>query len=152
MSTPPPPPISTSISNNASQTNISPKQPITLPQVLSIFEKRLIALEKNAVTVSSSLQATPAITNEVDESLRETLEEYESRFEMLAEQINHIKDTLMKLQTFTMDVNKTLLEERVHIMKDQSEVVSFSEAVFSELGSVDITAVETETAEEDDDE
>ncbi len=144
LSTPPPPPISTSLNpnpnpNSNNQGNSIQKQ-VTLPQLLSMFEKRLLTLEK----VNSEQQARPASTAAVsetvvmvDESIKETLDEFESRFEILAEQINHIKDTLMKLQTFTMDVNKTLMEERfksdhcnlviVEELEEEKEEVSFSE-------------------------
>ena len=37
---------------------------------------------------------------------------------LLAEEIAQLKDTLMKLQTYTMDVNKMLLEERVNVLSD----------------------------------
>ena len=37
---------------------------------------------------------------------------------MLATQINDLKDMLMKLQTYTMDVNKTLLEERIQFVSE----------------------------------
>jgi hypothetical protein len=36
----------------------------------------------------------------------------------LAEEMAQLKDTLMKLQTYTMDVNKMLLEERVNVLSD----------------------------------
>ena len=37
---------------------------------------------------------------------------------MLAEEIASLKDTLLKLQTYTMDVNKMLLDERVNVLSD----------------------------------
>ena len=40
---------------------------------------------------------------------------------LLAEEIAQLRDTLMKLQTYTMDVNKMLLEERVNVLSDLGE-------------------------------
>ena len=39
------------------------------------------------------------------------VEEINNRFQMLAEEINTLKDTVIKLQGYTMDVNKVLLSE-----------------------------------------
>jgi hypothetical protein len=48
---------------------------------------------------------------EKDEILKTIIEDYEARFEMLVTQINEMKDTVMKLQTYTLDVNKKLLDQ-----------------------------------------
>ena len=42
-------------------------------------------------------------------------QEFNQRFEILAEEINTVKDLLLKLQSYTMDVNKALYEERIHV-------------------------------------
>lgn len=113
----PPPPSPVPSPSNLNQPSSGERRPMTLPQVLSILEMRLSAIEKiqstrkEEETTTTTTEPTPA----VDESLKETLDEYESRFEMLADQINYLKDTMMKLQTFTMEVNKTLFEERVQM-------------------------------------
>jgi hypothetical protein len=111
----PPPPMPAPAPNpSPSNLNQPPAigRPMTLPQVLSILEKRLSILEKSKdmEETTSIMATTPASI--MNDSLKETLDEYETRFDMLAEQINYIKDTLMKLQTFTMEVNQTLLLER----------------------------------------
>jgi prefoldin subunit 5 len=98
---------------------------MTLPQILSILEKRLSALEKNKEADETMMPTTHA--GAISDSLKETLDEYESRFDMLAEQINHIKDTLMKLQTFTMEVNKTLFQDKIQVVREQdSHPIHFS--------------------------
>lgn len=128
---PPPPPTfspsssSSSPSPSASASANQPPRPMmTLPQILSILEKRLSALEKNK-EVDETMMPTHA--GAISDSLKETLDEYESRFDMLAEQINHIKDTLMKLQTFTMEVNKTLFQDKIQVVREQdSHSIHFS--------------------------
>ena len=46
------------------------------------------------------------------------MEEMDTRFDILAREIADLKDIVLKLQAYTMDVNKTLLEERIHILSD----------------------------------
>jgi hypothetical protein len=45
----------------------------------------------------------------------EILNDFNQRFEILAEELNTVKDLLLKLQAYTMDVNKALYEERIHV-------------------------------------
>ena len=50
--------------------------------------------------------------------LNEVLDDFNNRFMMLATEISQLKDVVMKLQSYTMDVNKMLLEERVNVLSD----------------------------------
>ena len=63
--------------------------------------------------VSKPTSPAPAQTD-----FQSTLDDLESKFMMLAEEISTMKDVIMKLQAFTMDVNKTMFDERIHIMSD----------------------------------
>ena len=45
-------------------------------------------------------------------------QEYENRFAMLANEIAELKDIVLKLQSYTMEVNKMLMQERVQILSD----------------------------------
>ena len=49
---------------------------------------------------------------------------FDRRFELLAEEINNLKDLLLKLQSYTMDVNKTLMEERVNVFSDLGDQIT----------------------------
>jgi hypothetical protein len=46
------------------------------------------------------------------------VDEIQTRFDILAREISDLKDVVLKLQSFTMDVNKSLLEERINILSD----------------------------------
>jgi len=105
-----------------------PATGLTLPQVIALVDSRLIKLEKFMKdTLETGLPAADsersvsfaqdAVTGE-ETSVADVLQEYENRFMLLAEEIAQLKDTLMKLQTYTMDVNKMLLEERVNVLSD----------------------------------
>ena len=83
---------------------------LTLPQVISLIDTRLITLEQfmREPKTSANDAATVAALQE----------EYNHRFEVLTEEIMNVKDLLLKLQSYTMDVNKALYEERIHVFSD----------------------------------
>jgi recombinational DNA repair protein RecR len=95
-----------------------PSAGLTLPQVIAVIDKRLITLEQ---FVKSQQQ------NEVTVDIRETgnspavaeiIEEFNSRYTILAEEIDNLKNIVLNLQSYTMNVNKTLLEERIQVLSD----------------------------------
>lgn len=99
---------------------------LTLPQVISLVDTRLIKLEQfmketieNNSSNTSSIEIRDSQSNVVESSdptqltdLNDILEEYNNRFVLLAEEIGQLKDIVLKLQSYTMDVNKMLVEER----------------------------------------
>ena len=100
------------------QENITAQQSsgLTLQQVISLIDSRLVKLEK----FMNERQETKT-TNNIDsnESMPyNMIEEFQQRFLLLAEEINLLKDTVLKLQSYTMDVNRTLLEERINVLSD----------------------------------
>ena len=90
---------------------------VTLPQLMTLFDKRITTLERrsetneNAPNVTNDAVSIPSNVLETDENLKGVIEEYEARFEMLVTQFNEMKEMLLKLQSYTMDVNKQLLEK-----------------------------------------
>ena len=87
---------------------------LTLPQVIALVDKRLTKLE-DSVKAGSNTNTSYATPSNV---VSEYMEEMDRKFELLAEEITNMKDIVLKLQSFTMDVNKTLMEERVRILSD----------------------------------
>lgn len=118
------PPGSTSVTENNTKNNTkkntSTKEPkgLTLPQVISNLDTRIKDLE---IRTPSSLNGVDAVfTSNV-------LDEFNSRFEIIANELSDLKDTIMKLQTYTMEVNKSLYDDRIQILSDvgnQSVVTS----------------------------
>ena len=101
-----PPPVPEN--NTKSSTNTKEQKGLTLPQVISNLDTRIKDLENN----------TPSL-NGIDSVFSPSvLDEFNSRFEILANELSDIKDTILKLQTFTMEVNKSLYDDRIHIMSD----------------------------------
>ena len=106
-------------------TNILPNQPsqgLTLPQVIAVMDKRLINLETfmKESTTSKNLEHIVSKPSKNDEPVfnNNVIEEINMRFDLLAAEFDAMKDIILKLQSFTMDVNKTLLDERVHIFSE----------------------------------
>jgi uncharacterized coiled-coil protein SlyX len=121
---------------------------LTLPQVLKMIDNRLVALEKQPL-VSSQSTTVDTTSSEIVEELKGVIDEYEERFQMMANEIQNMKETVLKLQTYTMDVNKTLLEERVQIMSTQgkNETITMTEAAV--LSTSETNTEEEEFREED---
>lgn len=100
-----------------SQTNSSNKNAgLTLPQVIAVIDTRLIALESFVKETKQNPVSSSVST--VDNNSSDFMNEIQSRYEILAQEIAEVKDIVLKLQSYTMDVNKTLLEERIHILSD----------------------------------
>ena len=91
---------------------------LTLPQVIALVDKRLVTLEtfmrdtKTAVPAQTQVQApVPAIDDEM-------LDEINTKFDLLAGEVAELKDILVKLQSYTMEVNKKLFDERIQLLSD----------------------------------
>lgn len=111
------------VQNSQSQ---PPKSGLTLPQVISLVDKRLITLEtfmresQNGPSTSVSA-STSAPTSVSEDAVNQLADEFNSKFEMLAQEVADLKDIVLKLQSYTMDVNKTLFEERIQVLSDMGE-------------------------------
>ena len=64
-------------------------------------------LEEGTTTLSK--QSTDSIHSNV-------IIEFNSRFEIIANEIADLKNALLKLQTFTMEVNKSLHDDRIRVL------------------------------------
>jgi hypothetical protein len=104
-----------------------PKNGLTLPQVISLVDKRLITLEtfmresQNGPFTSASASVSNAPTSVSEDAVNQLADEFNSKFEMLAQEVADLKDIVLKLQSYTMDVNKTLFEERIQVLSDMGE-------------------------------
>lgn len=85
--------------------------PVSIPQMFSLMEKRINTLEKEMKTFATKPNADIGNSKTADDDSKKIFEEYESRFELLAMEISTIKDVLLNLQTYTINVNRVLLEQ-----------------------------------------
>jgi len=114
----------------------SPANGLTLPQVIAVVDARLIKLETFMKETQSKgpvqTQAHVAQTQNQAQS-DDILSEFDEKFEVLANEIADLKDIVLKLQSYTMDVNKMLMEERITVLSDMGETEIVSDAPKKEV-------------------
>jgi hypothetical protein len=95
---------------------------LTLPQVIALVDKRLVTLEtfmrdtKIVVPAPAPAQTQAhALAPAIDD---EMLDEINTKFDLLAGEVAELKDMLVKLQSYTMEVNKKLFDERIQLLSD----------------------------------
>ena len=113
-----PPPVPGTTTKNTKNTNNQTTQNkgMTLPQVINSLDQRI-------KTIEETFSNTGNDSKELDSKI---IEEYNTRFEILASEIGELKDVIMKLQSFTMEVNKSLYDDRIRIMSDNINVTDTS--------------------------
>ncbi len=128
--TPTPAPTSNQRQSSAAASSSAPlpdaPRKLTLPEVISVFDKRISKLEENIKTASNQTSNSLQASSDTPSNLNEILGEFNMRFEVLADEISTLKDTILRLQTFTMDVNKMLLNERVRVLSDLGPNIQMS--------------------------
>jgi len=109
----------------------APKGGLTLPQVISLVDKRLVTLETfmkenqsngtktSSVSAESSASASASAS---EDAVNQLADEFDSKFSMLAQELAELKDVVLKLQSYTMEVNKTLYEERITVLSDMGQL------------------------------
>ena len=91
--------------------------PLSIAQVFASIDKRLIHLETTMIEQKLSNSNQNKVQEEQDPEsesntmFAEYIEEMNQKFDILAEEITNTKDLLLKLQTFTMEVNKMLVDK-----------------------------------------
>jgi len=109
------------LSNGGLASPQQPTQGLTLPQVIALFDSRINKVEKFMNDELSNSQEFNNSNREIEtlpSNISEILDDFQQKFVILAGEINSLKDTVLKLQSYTMDVNKILLEERIQILSD----------------------------------
>jgi hypothetical protein len=127
--------LQSSINNPNTQPVNSTNTGLTLQQVIAVIDKRLLNVElfvketrdtndlkdlKNDLNKKVNFQENTLDYDKFDE----IISEFNSRFELLTEEISNLKDIIIKLQSFTMDVNKSLMEERAHVFSDLGTIIT----------------------------
>ena len=114
-------------------TTIDTKKPMPLQQVISVLDNRILYLENHLVkstdepqlvnTDSSNNQDISKsinkdeVENIIVDTIKNHMSEFNDRYELLASEIVNIKQIVLQLQSYTLDVNKTLLGDRDHLLE-----------------------------------
>ena len=105
----------------------NPAMGLTLPQVIALVDQRLVVVETFMKNMQSS--HTTGFDSQLnnlsipDSNITQILEEINSRYDLLAEEVINLKNIVLNLQSYTMEVNKTLMEERIRILSDVIEPI-----------------------------
>lgn len=132
----------------------APVKQLTLTQVINHIDTRLLSLETKVTSVAETIakypdpdlivennaedMVGPSISpevlenfvklDEVDTIVQEIftphVQEFDHRYQVLASEIAELKQMLMKLQTYTLEINKTLFEERIQILSEMGPTVN----------------------------
>jgi hypothetical protein len=87
----------------------SQAQGLTLQQVISLLDTRLTKMEKSLN--ENQLELNVSEKEMLPTNISDILDDFQEKFVILAGEINSLKDTVLKLQTFTMDINQLLFEK-----------------------------------------
>jgi hypothetical protein len=113
--TQPPPAIQPRSNTTTTIDNSKPQVPkLTMQQVIILLDQRVKVLENK---LNPSDNDNYVNTND----LNNIINEFNNRFEIVASEIDEIKNILIKLQSFTMDVNKMLVDERIQVLSDVND-------------------------------
>jgi hypothetical protein len=111
-------------SSSPSSPNPSSQAGLTLPQVISVIDNRLQNLE-TFMKEEKAKASRPEFSREESNPYAlstSVFDEFNHRTTLLAEEVANLKDIVLKLQAYTMDVNKMLYEERIHVLSDLGEI------------------------------
>ena len=130
-----------------------------LQQVISVLDNRILYLENQFVKISGEPQLVNTdnlnnqdVNNEFNKekiedmiinTIKNHMAEFDHRYELLANEIVNLKQIVLQLQSYTLDVNKTLLGDRDHLL----ELINQSNAQPNQCISANI-AQEAKDAEE----
>lgn len=115
-----PPSVPSPVANHVTSTAPSIR-PLTVQQAISVIDGRLLTLEKIALEQQSGRSTSETVGGSPETMqalLHEHLSEFNHRYELLATELMELKETVMKLQSYTMDINKALINERIQILSD----------------------------------
>ena len=125
----------------------------TLQQVIAVIDHRLLNLEnfmneskdntQRHVKFEQSVGPSTDAQLQLDSSVHEILVEFNNRFEMIAQELGTLKDIVLKLQSYTMNVNKTLLEERIRVFSDLGADQASLDAPIYDINNEVINQVQT---------
>lgn len=110
---------SASSGDTTSTTSSTANSNLSINDAFVIVNERLVNLEKQLSNGGDNLNTENS----------SYAQEYENRFNLIAQEIGELKETVLKLQTFTMDVNKVLYDERIKILGDVDK--STNETIFN---------------------
>ena len=112
------------------QESMQNNRPVSLQQAIHILNNRTLLLEqtvseslgKNTENVTSMMNTNHLDEGKIQEMVNNMFQshftEFNHRYEILATEIMSLKQIIMKLQSYTLDINKTMAKERIQLLSD----------------------------------
>ena len=94
------------------------QQGLSLQQTIALIDKRLIQLELFSKNISQKGIPNQEQTVDKDEIVSTVLDDFQARFDVMADEIAEMKQIVLHLQSYTMDVNKMLLNQLKNTLGD----------------------------------
>ncbi len=135
------------VSAPASQVSPQQQSGLSLQQIISLIDKRLVSLETFAKETKETKETLPVQTSAPTvnpEEINNLADEFNNKFEMVATEVAELKDIVLKLQAYTMEVNKTLMQERVRILSDMGSSGGCIDINVQEIGGEGFTMSNSE--------
>ena len=105
------------------------KRPMSLQQVITVFDQRLLHLEKiiieqgNIPRSNTSNNENSALLESLQVDFKKSLEtcvsEFDHRYNILANEVIEMKKIILKLQTYTLDVNQHIIKEHLLLLNEK---------------------------------
>ena len=105
------------------QINSGNRTPINMNVIFQAINTRIAKLENKINNNSNNNNPTVIIDND----------EINTRFDIIVSEIAEIKDTIIKLQTFTMEVNKALYDDRISVLSNIDNEIVLDENIINDI-------------------
>ena len=122
------PPISRNVPTNKSTGGNG----LTIQQIITTFNSRITKLEENTNNYKNN--------DDDDDKLPVSTDEIDARFHILVHEIGELKDMVIKLQSFTMQVNKTLFDERIKLLSIDNTSIDINNDTITQDNDLQNTA------------
>ena len=129
------PPISRDLTTNKQNVGNG----LTMQQIITTFNSRITKLEEKSNT---------DYNNDDDDKLPVSSDEIDTRFHILVHEIGELKDMVIKLQSFTMQVNKTLFDERIKLLSLDSASIDINNDTMTDLNNMKLQTLVNQSNEE----
>ena len=106
---------------------------LTIQQIITTFNSRITKLEENTNNYKNN-------NDDDDDKLPVSTDEIDARFHILVHEIGELKDMVIKLQSFTMQVNKTLFDERIKLLSIDNTSIDINNDTITQDNDLQNTA------------
>ena len=97
------------------------------------FQETLLMNKKDDKQINNNNNSHNTTVEQLTDMCNQMTQEYEERFILLATEIHELKDMMLKLQSFTMEVNQSLVTDRNKMMIPPTEEIVNEKSTFENM-------------------